>query len=964
VRSLRDYIDLGGGRAARTARSAPPADTIGVLRASGLRGRGGAGFPTGAKWETVAASRSLRAPTSVVVNAAEGEPGTFKDRALLRTNPYRVLEGAIVAAATMETDRIRIGIKATFGREIDRLTEALGEMRDAGWLQDLDIGLVLGPSSYLFGEETALLEVIDGRQPFPRVTPPYRRGVEHAETRSAVGAPLASLGGGSGAPALVDNVETLANVPLIVEHGAEWFRELGTDGSPGTIVATVSGAARRSAVGEVPMGTTLREVIDLVGWGPRPGHEIRVVLSGTANALIPAELLDTPLTYEAMRAAGSGLGSAGFLVFDETTPPAAVAAGVLRFLSVESCGQCEPCKADGLQLADQLRRSLHRRPSDDERALLRRRISTVVTGARCNLAQQQAAVGASLLELFPDALDVAAPSGTSPAAAPVPIAPIEDLVDGRATLDVAQLAKQPDWSFGPESSGAAPAARLGNTPVHLSRPYRRSTRPEWSADSGAEHPLDIVDDSHAAIDALIDRALADGGEEREDSSDLLRAVAVAVRTHLDVTTRVLFPMLRRVGDDTGDRLADAAEAQERTVLRLLADLDGERSPRTLRDLGVALHDHAAIGEEILGLLRSVLDPVERASLADGLATAQATSTVSRLARSAASVPTVLRPQPEPAVEPAEVQAAVPPVPESDPTTQLQATPAPRVEPLRTATFGEILVGVDGSGAALAALAWAHRLADRAGAGLVVANVLEPEEAELPPEDHPKLVEAAEALLLDWVKPLRGSPVPHRCLQLAGPPDALLAAAASVRARLLVVGTRGAGRRAALHLGSLAHHLAHRTSGPLAIVPLDGAANEVDRIVLGVDGSAGSEAAATWCAGVAAATGASVLVVCAIGPRLRPRTEDEARWREVAETAIAREWVSPLRAAGVAVDTTVVDGARPLDALSAAAAEQGAGLIVVGTRGLSEVGGVRIGRLPLQLVHHLRRPVVLVPPGAR
>jgi NADH-quinone oxidoreductase subunit F len=308
VRSLREYIEMGGGSAARSVRDSSPDEIVGLLCSSGLRGRGGAGFPTGTKWKTVAASRSSRHVTTVVVNAAEGEPGTFKDRALLRTNPYRVLEGAIIAAVTMQSDQIRIGIKGTFDREINRLTTAIAEMRDASWLDDLDVQLVLGPSSYLFGEETALLEVIEGRQPFPRVTPPYRRGLQADDTRSAGGVSLATTGGDEEPPALVDNVETLANVPLIVDLGADWFRELGTERSPGTIVCTVSGATRRSGVGEVAMGSTLRDVIDLIGWGPRRGRDVRIVLAGTANALIPSELHTTHVRGDARRRLRAGLG--------------------------------------------------------------------------------------------------------------------------------------------------------------------------------------------------------------------------------------------------------------------------------------------------------------------------------------------------------------------------------------------------------------------------------------------------------------------------------------------------------------------------------------------------------------------------------------------------------------------------------------------------------------------------------
>jgi NADH:ubiquinone oxidoreductase subunit F (NADH-binding) len=977
VRSLRDYVEIGGGIAARSARESSPDEIIGVLSASGLRGRGGAGFPTGTKWKTVAASRSSRDITTVVVNAAEGEPGTFKDRALLRTNPYRVLEGAIVAATTMQSDNVRIGIKGTFGREIDRLTTAIAEMRDAGWLHDLDVQLVLGPSSYLFGEETALLEVIEGRQPFPRVTPPYRRGLQEAETRSAVGSRLATIGGGKGAPALVDNVETLANVPLIIERGADWFRQVGTDGSPGTIVATVSGATRRSAVGEVAMGSTLREVIDSVGWGPRPGREISVVLAGTANALIPAALLDTPLTYEAMQAAGTGLGSAGFVVFDDTTEPAAVAAGVLRFLSVESCGQCEPCKSDGLQIAAHLRRSLHEQSTATDVAAFRRRIDTVAIGARCNLAQQQAVISSSLLQLFPNSLGARPHAALPSAMAPVEVAPIEDLVGGRATIDTVQLTKQPDWSYGGDDSGAAPAARLGNTPVHVSGSNRPRVWPEWAASMSTDHPLEIIDDAHEAIDALIDRAMADEEDDLLDAH--LRELVVAVRTHVDVTKRVLFPMVRRVGDEAGDRLADAAELQERALLGLVGGIDLANPRRALQDIGVAMHDHAAIGDEILELLRGELDPDERASLADGLAAAQATSTVSRLFRSASTAPVPEPtkppdPQHEPALDrqavPAPQLAEAPPV-ETTPTgcdaAPIELVDPPSVirhQPKTASALSRMLVGVDGSPAAAAALRWAGRLAERVGAEVLIANVFEPEQAEVSPDDHQKLLAAAEDILIDWAEPLSVSSVRHRCLQLTGPPDSLLTAATSERANLVVVGTRGAGRHAALHLGSLAHYLAHHTVGPLAIVPIGGAATDVDRIVLGIDGSTGSAAAVLWCADVAAAVGAEVLAVCAVEPRARPIFKGDGRWREAAEAAISSEWVAPLRTAGVAVRTRVVDGAHPLAALASAAAEENAGLLVVGTRGLSEIGGVRLGRLPLQLVHHTHLPVVLVPPGGR
>jgi nucleotide-binding universal stress UspA family protein len=278
----------------------------------------------------------------------------------------------------------------------------------------------------------------------------------------------------------------------------------------------------------------------------------------------------------------------------------------------------------------------------------------------------------------------------------------------------------------------------------------------------------------------------------------------------------------------------------------------------------------------------------------------------------------------------------------------------------------MLVGVDGSPAAGAALEWAGRFAGLVGAEVLVANIFEPEQAEVSPDDYEKLIAGAERRLREeWVAPLRGTAVRHRCLQLTGNPDRLLAATEAEHADLLVVGTRGAGRHAGLHLGSLAHHLAHYTLGPLAIVPVAGAASSIDRIVVGVDGSPGSAAAVRWCANVAAIVGAEVTAVCAFDPHPRRGFGDDVRgWRAAAEAAISAERIAPLRAAGAVVRTRIVEGNHPLAALEAVAAEGNAGLFVVGTRGFSEVGGLRLGRLPLQLIHHTHLPVVLVPPTDR
>ena len=234
-------------------------------------------------------------------------------------------------------------------------------MEAAGWVDRGVLSVFQGPREYLYGEETALLEAVAGRPPFPRIAPPWRRGAtevvesaDDAASESGLAAPVLMAGATEAPPALVNNVETIANVPAIVANGADWFRSLGTDESPGTIVCTVSGSTKRAGVAEIPMGTPLRDAIETIGGGVDVGRRVTAVLMGVANAVLTGDQLDTPLTYEAMRDAGSGLGSAGFIVLADDDDLLAAAAGVARFLAVESCGQCTPCKQDGLALADAL----------------------------------------------------------------------------------------------------------------------------------------------------------------------------------------------------------------------------------------------------------------------------------------------------------------------------------------------------------------------------------------------------------------------------------------------------------------------------------------------------------------------------------------------------------------------------------------------------------------------------------
>ncbi|HEX6239131.1 MAG TPA: NADH-ubiquinone oxidoreductase-F iron-sulfur binding region domain-containing protein, partial [Acidimicrobiales bacterium] len=445
-------------------------------------GRGGAGFPTGTKWRTVAAHRAPSLPTSVVVNAAEGEPGTFKDRLLLRDVPYAVIEGALIAAHAVGAEQLVIAAKAADHQVLDRVRSSVAEMSEAGLLASVGVAVVAGPDEYLVGEETALLEVVDGRPPLPRIAPPFRRGVIEVVDEDAVGSgsgparPVEMAGPGPetlAPPSLVNNVETLANVPQIIARGAAWFRSVGTEGSPGTILCTVTGDVARPGVAEIAMGTPLSAAIaEVTGDGARAVTDlpqesaatpspppVKTVLNGVSGAPLPAALLDTPLTYEDMAAAGSGLGTASLQVVAEGADLTAVAAGAARFLAVESCGQCTPCKEDGLRLTGALERLCRNEGDHTDLEAIDRALVTVADGARCNLASQQQVVVGQLVHLYRDELEAHAEAAL-PAVEPTFVSEIRDVIDDQVVLDEGRRGKQPDWTHDEPWSGLTPVDRL------------------------------------------------------------------------------------------------------------------------------------------------------------------------------------------------------------------------------------------------------------------------------------------------------------------------------------------------------------------------------------------------------------------------------------------------------------------------------------------------------------------------
>ncbi len=452
LRTLDEYLATDtGGLGLRRAVDIGPEAVIDEVSRSVLRGRGGGGFPTGRKWAGVRSQPGTR--RYLVVNGAEGEPGTFKDRMLLRTNPYQLVEGAIIAAFAVNASEVFICVKESFEAEREGVLRAAAEMQEAGICSDCRITVVSGPDEYLFGEEKAMLEVIEGKEPLPRLLPPYEHGLFATGPQQGWEAhPEPGSGNGRGSnPTLVNNVETLSNVPHILARGADWFRSQGTERSPGTILVTVVGDVVHSGVGELPMGAPLSEAIGVIGGGVRAGRSLQAILPGVANGVLTAAAVDTPLTYEAMQDAGSGLGSAGFIVVDDSACIVDVARKVSRFLYVESCGQCPPCKQGSGEItaaADRIEAGTGE-VSDIE--IITGWLSRVTDGSRCYLATQEQVVMASILQSFGDDVALHVASGGCSKRRRWRLPKLVDIADGVAVLDERQPLKQPDWTYAAET---------------------------------------------------------------------------------------------------------------------------------------------------------------------------------------------------------------------------------------------------------------------------------------------------------------------------------------------------------------------------------------------------------------------------------------------------------------------------------------------------------------------------------
>ena len=450
VTSIDAYLATAtGGRGIERAQRLGPEATVEIVLAAGLRGRGGGGFPTGRKWAGIASQTGTR--RYVVCNGAEGEPGTFKDRALLRANPYQVVEGMIIAAFAVGAEEAFICLKRSFEQELAAVTRAVQEFQTAGICTDCKVTVVAGPDEYLFGEEKAMLEVIEGKPPLPRWFPPHEQGLFATAPQLGWEATPRSGERGGPNPTLVNNVETLANVPHILSRGPEWFRSMGTAEAPGMIVATVVGDVVAPDVGEVELGTPLGSVIDAVGSGVPPGRAIKAVFSGVANPVVTAGQLETPLSYEGFRAIGSGMGAAGFIVYDDTACMVDAAYRFSRFLSIESCGQCPPCKIGSGEITRFLEELETGSGSEEGLRWIAHWLEQVTDGNRCYLAVEEQVMVDSVMQAFPEEFVEHVELGRCPRPRRLPIPKLLDLADGVATYDETFWRKRPDWTFEPDA---------------------------------------------------------------------------------------------------------------------------------------------------------------------------------------------------------------------------------------------------------------------------------------------------------------------------------------------------------------------------------------------------------------------------------------------------------------------------------------------------------------------------------
>ena len=376
--SIEEYIANEGYQALGKSVSAmQPQEVVGIIKDSGLRGRGGAGFPTGLKWSFTA--NTVADQKYIVCNADEGEPGTFKDRLILEGDPHSIIEGMAIAGYAVGANKGFIYIRGEYKQSIQRMQQAIEQARQWGLLGEdifgsqfsFDLEVRSGAGAYVCGEETALLESIEGNRGEPRYKPPFP-----------------GISGLWGRPTVVNNVETLANIAPIILKGSEWFRGFGTEKCPGTKVFTMTGDIHNEGLIEVPMGISLRQIVYGVGGGIPGGLGFKMAQTGgTSGGCLPVEFLDLPMDYDTLANAGSALGSGALLIMDETHCIVDIVKCFLKFFKHESCGKCTPCREGTARLYELVHKISDGRADEADLQLLKELSQVMQVSALCGLGQ-------------------------------------------------------------------------------------------------------------------------------------------------------------------------------------------------------------------------------------------------------------------------------------------------------------------------------------------------------------------------------------------------------------------------------------------------------------------------------------------------------------------------------------------------------------------------------------------------
>ncbi len=392
--SLDDYVAGSGYLGLAEALSMLPEAVVALVLDAGLLGRGGAYFPAARKWQAARRVNAIR--RHLVVNAEEGEPGVFKDRHLMEGNPHRIIEGAVIAAYAAGAGNVVIYVNAEADLSADRMAAALSAAEAAGLVGDDVLGsgfdcavtIRRGAGGYVCGEETTLLNTVEGRRREPRLRPPFPTDA-----------------GLYGEPTVINNAETLANLPAILRGGARRFGSVGLNEARGTRLVSLSGAVRRPGLAEVPMGTSVRQVIDLVGGGVPEGRTLGfAAVGGPSSGLLPASELDVPLRPGMLHSSGVVMGAGGITVFDDQVSPAEVAARLSRYNAAESCGKCTPCREGTPRIAEALDRVAAGETGENDIRDLRDLAEIVGAASLCGLGQMAGNPVTSLLHFYGDTL--------------------------------------------------------------------------------------------------------------------------------------------------------------------------------------------------------------------------------------------------------------------------------------------------------------------------------------------------------------------------------------------------------------------------------------------------------------------------------------------------------------------------------------------------------------------------------